>query len=92
MYTETFHSLDLENGKRLDNKDIFKPHSLEKIKLLLFDIMAKDKHYKDWHQDVETAEDVRQLIEVWQSPNSLLNGTEFEEPEKKLNSHCRKVH
>lgn len=82
MYTETFHSLDLENGKRLDNKDIFKPHSLEKIKLLLFDIMAKDKHYKDWHQDVETAEDVRQLIEVWQSPNSLLNGTEFEEAEK----------
>lgn len=81
MYTQTFHTFDLENEKELKNKDIFKSHSLDKVKMKLFEVMAKDAHYQQWNGDDKTAAEIESLIEEWQSPSPLLKGTEWEEPE-----------
>ena len=36
MYTETFHTMDMQTGKELSNEDIFIPKSEEKVKELLY--------------------------------------------------------
>lgn len=84
MYTETFHSIDLTSGQELINKDLFKPHTLDKITLLLLEVMANDPHYSNWHPGLKSSSQILQIIENWQSPNPLLEGTEFEEPENEF--------
>lgn len=84
MYTETFHTLDLRTGKELRNKDIFKPNTLYKVKSRLFEIMAADPRYLEWHQGVDGPEDVEGMIEAWNTPLSILEGTEWEEPENEV--------
>lgn len=81
-YTQTFHTLDLESGKRLSNDVIFNPHTLDQVKWLLFDVMANDRRYTEWNPDIESAEDVASRIDKWQSPNPVLEGTEWEEPKR----------
>ncbi len=78
MYTETFHTFDLESGKGLSNDDIFKPRTLDKVTSQLFDVIAKDAHYAAWNEGVESGADVRTRIEHWQSPSPILEGTEWE--------------
>jgi len=78
MYTETFHTYDLESGKGLSNNDIFKPRTLDKIMSLLFDVIAKDAHYAAWNEGVESGADVKTRIEHWQFPSPILEGTEWE--------------
>lgn len=80
-YTETFHTMDMATGTALSNKDIFKSNTLEKVKMRLFEVMLKDKHYLEWHEGLESVDDVEPMIEVWQSPNPSLKGTEWEEHE-----------
>lgn len=82
MYTETFHTLDLERGKALTNADIFKSGSMEKVKRLLFEEIAGNPRYKVWNRNVKTAEDVEAQIRAWQQPSELLKGTAWEEPER----------
>lgn len=82
MYTETFHTFDLKSGKKLNNADIFKPQSLDKVKMRLFEIMAKDPHYLRWHWEPFEASDIEAMIEAWQSPSQALEGTEWEEPKR----------
>lgn len=82
MYTETFHTFDMKNGTELSNDDIFKPRTLDKVKTLLFEVMAKDPKYSEWNQDITSASDVQARIEGWREPNPLLDGTEWEEPKK----------
>lgn len=67
MYWQTFHSLDLKNGKELNNNDIFISNTLEKVKSLLFEEMAQDPYYLEWHPAIESADDVSQQIEDWQT-------------------------
>lgn len=80
-YTETFHTMDMARGTAISNKDIFKPNTSDKVKMRLFEVMLKDKHYLEWHEELESVDDVEQMIEAWQSPNPALIGTEWEEPE-----------
>lgn len=82
MYTETFHTFDMKNGKRLKNKDIFKTKSLDNVKLKLFEVMANDPHYLEWHGESVSASEIESMIEAWQSPDLALEGTEWEEPKK----------
>lgn len=82
MYTETFHTFDLMSGKKLKNKDVFKPQSLDKVKMKLFEVMAKDPHYLEWHGGSVSATEIESLIEAWQSPSPALEGTEWEEPKR----------
>lgn len=42
MYTETFHTIDFDTGKDIDNKFLFKQSVLDKVERQLFEIMAKD--------------------------------------------------
>lgn len=84
MYTETFHSYDMKKGKELSNKDIFKTQFLDKVKMRLFEVMAKDPHYLAWHGDEVSPADIEEMIEVWQSPDPILAGTEWEEPERDI--------
>ncbi len=71
MYTETFHSIDLNSGKEINNKYLFKPHTLDKVKSLLLEVMAQDPHYLAWHHGVESGAEVLSMIECWQSPDSF---------------------
>lgn len=82
MYTETFHTFDLTSGKKWKNKDIFKPQSLDKVKMKLFEVMAKDPHYLEWNGGSVSAADIESMIESWQAPNPFLEGTEWEEPKR----------
>lgn len=84
MYTESFSTLDLSSGKCLTNNDILKTNTLDKVKKLLFETMFKDKCYREWHQGVETPEDIEAWIEGWQSPSAILEGTEWEEPKREV--------
>jgi len=84
MYTETFHTFDLAKGKELNNKDIFKPNSLNKVKKLLFETMFDDKRYRGWNQGIESPDEIESTIEGWQSPSAILEGTEWEEPEREV--------
>ncbi len=79
MYTETFHTFDLASGKKLKNKDIFKSQSLDKVKMKLFEVMAKDPKYLEWHRGTFTASEIADLIDAWQSPDADLECTEWEE-------------
>lgn len=58
MYTETFHTLDISTGKELENNDIFKSNSLEKVKMLLYESMANDPHYIGWNPEIKSAADI----------------------------------
>lgn len=78
-YTEKFHTFDFNNGTELTNNDIFKTKYLNKVKLLLFEVMVKDPKYRAWHSDSISPEDIEDMIEAWQSPNPILEGTEWEE-------------
>lgn len=80
MYTETFHTLDLDRGTQLSNKDIFKTSSLDNVKLALFEVIANDFHFREWNPEITSA-DMKSRIEGWQAPNEILKGTEWEEPE-----------
>lgn len=82
MYTETFHSFDLKNGTKLSNRDIFKSKSLNKVKMKLFEVMAKDSRYLEWHGGNVSPTDIEDMILDWQSPSSILEGTEWEEPKR----------
>lgn len=82
MYTETFHTFDLKNGNKLRNKDIFKSQSLNNVKMKLFEVMAKDPKYLEWHGSPLSSTDLEDMIEAWQSPSPALKGTEWEEPER----------
>lgn len=81
MYTETFHSLDLQIGKNIDNKFLFKRGTLDKVKRQLSEVMAKDANFTSWNQNIKSADDVEMQIKGWRSPSPILKGTEWEEPE-----------
>lgn len=82
MYTETFHTFDLKNGKGLKNKDIFKSQSLDKVKMKLFETMSKDPRYLEWHGGSVSPTEIESMIEAWLSPLPILEGTEWEEPDR----------
>lgn len=82
MYTETFHTFDLKTGKKLKNKYIFKPQSLDKVKMMLFAVMAEDPHYREWHGESLSESEIEAMIEAWQSPNPALEGTKWEESKR----------
>ena len=84
MYTETFHTFDYNTEKELTNTDIFKSQYINKVKMKLFEVMAKDPHYRAWNGDSITASEIQGKIEGWQSPNPVLEGTEWEETERKV--------
>lgn len=84
MYTETFHTFDFNTEKELTNTDIFKSQYINKVKMKLFEVMAKDPHYRAWNGDSITASEIQSRIEGWQSPNPVLEGTEWEEPEREV--------
>ena len=84
MYTETFHTFDINNGNELRNNDIFKSQSLDKVKMELFEVMAKDPKYLEWHGESISPAEIEDMIEAWQSPNPLLAGTEWEEPDRDI--------
>lgn len=81
MYTETFHTFDFNTEKELTNTDIFKSQYINKVKMKLFEVMANDPHYRAWNGDSITASEIQGIIEGWQSPNPVLEGTEWDEPE-----------
>lgn len=84
MYTETFHTFDLMSGKKLNNTDIFKSLSIDKVKMKLFEVMAKDPHYLRWHREPVAASEIESMIEAWQSPSPALDGTEWEGPKSEF--------
>lgn len=84
MYTETFHTFDFNTEKELTNNDIFKSQYIHKVKMKLFEVMAKDPHYCVWNGDSIKASEIQGKIEGWQSPNPVLEGTEWEESEREV--------
>lgn len=84
MYTETFHTFDFNTEKRLTNIDIFKSKYINKVKMKLFEVMAEDPHYRAWNGDSITASEIQGKIEGWQSPNPVLEDTEWEESEREV--------
>lgn len=82
MYTETFHTFDFNTEKELTNTDIFKSQYINKVKMKLFEVMAKDPHYRAWNGDSITVSEIQGKIEGWQSPNPVLEDSEWEEPER----------
>lgn len=82
MCTETFHTFDLKNEKKLTNKDIFKSQSLDKVKMRLFEVMAKDPHYITWNGESVSPYDIEGIIEAWQTQNPILKEAEWEETER----------
>lgn len=46
--------------------------------MMLFEVMAKDPHYRAWNGDSITASEIQGKIEGWPSPNPVLEGTEWE--------------
>lgn len=86
MYTETFHTFDMKNGKELRNKDIFKDQSLDNVKMKLFEVMAKDHK---WHDGPVLPADIEGLIDAWYSPSPIHEGTEREKPERDVKFELR---
>ena len=82
MYTETFHTFDLKNGTKLTNNDIFESQFLDKVKVRLFEVMARDPKYLKWHSGSVSPTEIEDMIESWQSSNPILEGTEWEETER----------
>lgn len=62
-YIETFNSFDIKNNKELNNTDIFKPKTLDKVKLLLYDVMANHPRYIAWNRDIKSASDIQARYE-----------------------------
>ena len=81
MYTETFHTFDFNSDNELTNTDIFKSQYLNKVKMILFEVMANDSRYRAWNGDSITPYEVQGRIEGWQSPDPNLEGTEWEGPD-----------
>lgn len=81
-YTETFHTFDYDAKKELTNADIFKSQNLDKVKMSLFEVMAKDSKYRAWHNDSISPTDIEDMIQAWQSPSPILEGTEWEESKR----------
>lgn len=79
MYTETFHTFDFNSENELTNADIFKSQYLDKVKMKLFEVMANDPNYRAWCGDSITPSEIQGRIEGWQTPNPILEGTEWEE-------------
>lgn len=77
-FTETFHSMDLSDGKTLTNEDIFRPNTSNEVKKLLFEVMVKDKHYLEWNDRLVDANQIEQLIEAWQSLGIHRSGNDSE--------------
>lgn len=84
MYTESFYTLDLQSGKALTNKDIFKSNSLDKVNKQLFETMFNDNHYREWNEGIESPTEIETAIVGWQSPDAILDGTEWEEPKREV--------
>lgn len=82
MYTETFCTLDLSSGRTVSNSDLFKAGTADGVKKLLFETMFNDKNYREWNKHINSPEEIEARIEGWQSPNELLEGTEWAEPER----------
>lgn len=82
MYTETFHTFDFKNGKEMTNSDIFNSKCLNQVAMSLFEVMAKDPKYRASYGDSISATDIQSKIEGWQSPDPILEGTEWEEKDK----------
>lgn len=82
-YVETFHTFDMNSGKQLTNTDIFKPNTMDKVKLILFDVIARDPRYSASF-NITSEDDVKRCIERLQEMSTALSGTELEEPEIKL--------
>lgn len=82
MYTETFYTFDLKHEKELTNNDIFKIQCLENVKMKLFEVMTQDSHYRAWNGDLTSPSEIQGRIIDWQSPDAILEGTEWEEPER----------
>lgn len=80
MYTETFHTYDLGTGTKLRNRDLFNNECLDKVKMKLFEVIAKDPHYLAWNAGPLKATEIEERIVRWQSPSPALEGTEWEEP------------
>lgn len=81
MYTKTFHTFDFNSESELTNTDLFKSQYLDKVKMILFEVMANDSRYRAWNGDSITPSEIQGRIEGWQSPNPILEGTEWEEPD-----------
>lgn len=81
MYTETFHTVDLGTGKELRNKDIFLPDTHEKVKQRLFEVIANDSHYLEWHGEEVSPNEVEGLILAWGGSIFISEDDESEEQE-----------
>ena len=79
-YTATFHTYDMKAGKKLSNNDLFKSQSLDKVKWLLFEVMAKDSLYSVRH-DVKNATEVQELFEGPKSSEPSPEDPEWERAE-----------
>lgn len=62
-YSEMFHTFDMNSGNQLSNADIFKPKTLAKVKLLLFDVIANNPHYVAWNSGIKSVSDVQSRFE-----------------------------
>lgn len=56
MYTETFHSMDPQTGKSIDNEFLFKQGNLDQVARLLFEAMANDEKYTYWNPHMKSAD------------------------------------
>lgn len=72
--TENFHTLDLNTGKDLRNKDIFLPNSLEKVQQLLYETIARDPRYSETHREGITGDDILSMRESWDDGEPLPEG------------------
>lgn len=84
MYIETFHTFNLKSGKKLRNMTVFKSQDIDKVKMELFKVMAADPKYVSWHGGSVRPEEIEELIMAWQTLNSVFEGTEWEEPERRI--------
>ncbi|MCC8114404.1 MAG: RsiV family protein [Bacteroidales bacterium] len=67
-YAEDLVSFDLKNSLPIDNEYLFRPESLDQVKLCLLEVMAKDKKFSYGYEGMSTPQDV---LEVF---GSLENG------------------
>lgn len=81
MYIEMIHTLHLKSGKELKNNDIFKSHSLDKVKMKLFEVIANDQHYLARHDSVKNPCEIEKRFVAWQS---ILKGKEWEGHERDI--------
>ena len=50
----------------------------------LFEVMAKDPHYLEWNEGLGNPNEIEDWILAWQSPDPILEGTEWEEPDRNV--------